>query len=108
AASIAILAFYGYAAGLAPSVLRATLAGMVYLAARAADHRGTALNALAVAAACAAATAPLTVLDGGFILSFGATLAIITGASRVMPAFPRERDATPWRARTRQLMSAAA
>src|SRR5207247_4294515 len=40
--------------------------------------------------------------------SFGATLAIITGASRVMPAFPRERDATPWRARTRQLMSAAA
>ena len=54
AASIALLAFYGYAAGLAPSVLRATLAGMVYLAARALDHRGTALNALAVAGACAA------------------------------------------------------
>jgi predicted membrane metal-binding protein len=38
--AIALLAFYGYAAGLAPSVLRATIAGMVYLAARAADHRG--------------------------------------------------------------------
>ena len=44
-------AFYGYAAGLAPSVLRATVAGMIYLAARAADHRGAALNALGVAAA---------------------------------------------------------
>jgi competence protein ComEC len=108
AASIALLAFYGYAAGLAPSVLRATLAGSVYLLARALDHRGAALNALAVAGACAAATAPLTVLDPGFILSFGATLAIVVGASRVMPAFPRERGAGPLRVRTRQVISAAA
>jgi competence protein ComEC len=108
AASIALLAFYGYAAGLVPSVLRATLAGMVYLAARAVDHRGTALNALAVAGACAAVTAPLTVLDAGFILSFGATVAIVTGASRVMPAFPRERDALRWQVWRRQLVSAGA
>ena len=107
AASIALLAFYGYAAGLAPSVLRATLAGMVYLAARAVDHRGTALNALAVAGACAAVTAPLTVLDAGFVLSFGATLAIVTTASRIAPAVPRERGAGRARAWVRRLAAAA-
>jgi competence protein ComEC len=107
AASIALLAFYGYAAGLAPSVLRATLAGMVYLAARALDHRGTAINALAVAGACAAVTAPLTVLDAGFILSFGATLAIVSAASRLVPALPRERGAGRVRVAARRLMSAA-
>lgn len=107
AASIALLAFYGYAAGLAPSVLRATLAGMVYLAARALDHRGTALNALAVAGACAAVTAPLTVLDAGFILSFGATVAIVTTASRLAPFLPREREAGRLRVWRRRLLSAA-
>lgn len=88
-ASIALLGFYGYAAGLAPSVLRATLAGVIYLAARAADHRGAALNAVAVAAAIAAVAAPLTILDPGFVLSFGATLGIVVGASRVGPAADR-------------------
>jgi competence protein ComEC len=107
AGSIALLAFYGYAAGLAPSVLRATLAGMVYLAARALDHRGTALNALAVAAACAAATGPLTVLDAGFVLSFGATLGIVTTASRLMPPWPRERGAGWTRRWIRRLLTGA-
>jgi competence protein ComEC len=105
AASIALLAFYGYAAGLAPSVLRATLAGMVYLAARALDHRGTALNALAVAGACAAVSAPLTVLDAGFILSFGATVAIVTTASRLAPVLPRDRGAGRPREWGRRLLS---
>src|SRR6185436_17596147 len=68
-ASVAILGFYGYAAGLAPSVLRATIAGMIYLAARALDHRGPPLNALAVAAALSAVASPLTILDAGFVLS---------------------------------------
>jgi competence protein ComEC len=107
-ASIALLAFYGYAAGLAPSVLRATLAGMVYLAARALDHRGPALNALAVAGACAAVGAPLTVLDAGFVLSFGATVAIVTTASRVAPAFPRQRGASPARVILRRVLAEAA
>ncbi len=107
AASILLLAFYGYAAGLGPSVLRATLAGMVYLAARALDHRGTALNALAVAATCAAAAAPLTILDAGFVLSFGATLGIVTTASRVMPPRPRQRGAGWPRAWLRRLLTAA-
>jgi competence protein ComEC len=93
AASIAILAFYGYAAGLAPSVLRATLAGMIYLAARVLDQRGTALNALAVAAAFAAVASPPTVLDAGFVLSFGATVAIVIAASRLAPVSARDRRA---------------
>jgi competence protein ComEC len=106
--SIVLLAFYGYAAGLAPSVLRATLAGMVYLAARAVDHRGTALNALAVAGAVAAVATPLTVLDPGFVLSFGATLAIVTTAARVMPIRRRERGAGAVRLWGRRVLAAAA
>jgi competence protein ComEC len=98
AASIVLLAFYGYAAGLAPSVLRATLAAAVFLAARAADHRGPALNAIAVAAAIAAVLSPLTILDPGFILSFGATVAIVTAAVRLVPSPSRRRQiASQWR-----------
>lgn len=99
AGSILLLAFYGYAAGLAPSVLRATLAGVVYLGARAVDHRGPAVNALGVAAAVSAIGAPLTVLDPGFVLSFGATVAIVTCASRLVPAWSREpsRRTRAWR-----------
>ena len=91
AVSIALLGFYGYAAGLAPSVSRATIAGMIYLAARAVDHRGPALNAVAVAAALAATLSPLTLLDAGFVLSFGATVAIIAAASRIAPRLARQR-----------------
>lgn len=94
-ASIAVLAFYGYAAGLAPSVLRATLAGMIYLAARAADHRGAALNAVGVAAGFACVVAPLSVLDPGFVLSFGATFAIIVAVQRVAPPYRASRKDRP-------------
>ena len=92
-ASIALLAFYGYAAGLAPSVLRATLAGLIYLAGRATDHRGAALNVIGVAAALAAAAAPLSLLDPGFVLSFGATVAIVVGVERAGGAPVRTRHA---------------
>jgi competence protein ComEC len=96
AAAIAIVAFYGYLAGLAPSVARATLAGVVFLAARTLDHRGPAMNALGVAGAMAALAAPLSVLDPGFILSFGATVAIVLAADRLrMTPIPRrERTRT--------------
>jgi competence protein ComEC len=107
AVSMLLLAFYGYAAGLAPSVLRATLAGVIYLAARAADHRGGALNALAVAAACASAAAPLTILDPGFVLSFGATGAIVAAAGRLVPAMPHDRSAGAPRAAVRRILSEA-
>ena len=107
AVSIALLGFYGYAAGLAPSVSRATVAGMIYLAARAVDHRGSALNAVAVAAAFAAVTSPLTILDAGFVLSFGATIAIVVAASRIAPALPRDHLASRTAAARRTAVSAA-
>lgn len=105
--AILVLAFYGYAAGLAPSVLRATLAGIVYLAGRASDHRGGALNAVGVAAAIAAVAAPLTLLDPAFVLSFGATLAIVIGATRFAPARVRDRRAGWWHAGSRYFIEAA-
>jgi len=49
----------------------------LYLAARAADHRSTPLNTLAVAAAVLVAIDPLTVPDPAFVLTFGATFAIL-------------------------------
>ncbi len=106
AGAIVFLAFYGYAAGLAASVLRATLAGVIYLSARLLDHRGPALNALAVAAALAVASSPLSILDPGFALSYGATLAIVVAATRLMSRRERRRGETRWRrAATTTLLS---
>ena len=106
AGAIVFLAFYGYAAGLAASVLRATLAGIIYLAARLLDHRGPALNALAVAAAIAAAAAPLSILDPGFALSYAATVAIVVAATRVTPRRERIRGEPRWRRVGRTLLHA--
>lgn len=85
AGAIGLVAFYGYVAGLAPSVARAAVAGVVFLAARTLDHRGPAMNAVGVAAAVAAIAAPLSVLDPGFVLSFGATVAIVLMAEQLRP-----------------------
>jgi competence protein ComEC len=98
AGAVVILIFYGYAAGLASSVLRATLAGILYLGARALDHRSApragALNALAIAASVAALADPLSIQDAGFLLSFGATLGIIVAIERFAPVPAHERHAS--------------
>ena len=80
---IAALLFYGQIASGGASVSRAVTAACVYLAGRMLDHRGPPLNTLAVAAASALALSPLAAFDGGFILSFGATLGILLGAPRL-------------------------
>jgi competence protein ComEC len=85
AITIAGLLFYGRVTGAPASVARAITAAVVFLLARMLDHRGPALNALAVAAAGAIAVAPFAVLDAGFILSFGATLGILLGVPRLLP-----------------------
>jgi competence protein ComEC len=77
--TIGALLFYAHLTGAPASVARAVTAAVVYLAGRILDHRGPPLNALAVAAAIAIAWWPLTALDAGFILSFGATLGILLG-----------------------------
>jgi len=93
ALTIAALLFYSEVASGGASVSRAVTAASLYLAGRMLDHRGPPLNTLAVAAAMALVVSPSDAFDGGFILSFGATLGILLGAPRlwkrtsVVPAF---------------------
>jgi competence protein ComEC len=81
-ASIAVLLVYAAFVGNGASVDRATLMAVVYFGARAFDHRGPPLNALALVAALMVASDPLSVADPAFVLTFGATLAILV----VVPA----------------------
>jgi competence protein ComEC len=76
---VAIAGLVAYAAlvGGGASVDRATLMAAIAFAARAGDHRAPPLNTLAVAAAWLVAADPLTVADPAFVLTFGATLAIL-------------------------------
>ena len=86
--SIALLLFYGEIAAGSASVERAVTAACVFLVALLLDHRGAALNVVAVAAVLAMAVRPVTPADGGFLLSFGATLGILLGASRLGARLP--------------------
>jgi competence protein ComEC len=76
-AAIALLCGYAELVGGGASVDRATLMAVVYFAARAIDHRSPALNTLALASACLVAADPLSIADPAFILTCGATLAIL-------------------------------
>lgn len=84
ALSIAALLCYGEIAGGAPSVGRAITAAVIFLTALMLDHRGAPLNVLAVAAVLAIGVSPVSVVDGGFLLSFGATAGIILGVPRIV------------------------
>ena len=86
-ASIVALVGYGYLVGGGASVDRATLMAVVYFAGRAIDQRSPPLNTLAFVAACLVATQPLSVVDPAFVLTFGATLAILV----VMPIVANRR-----------------
>ena len=81
AAIIAIVVLSGYAivvtAG--PSVWRATLMAVLYFAARTLDHRSSVWQSASVSAAVMIVIRPLDVRDAGFILTFGATLALLEG-----------------------------
>jgi len=82
------LAVYALTVSAGPSVWRATVTAIVYLAARLLDHRSPAWNALAVSAALLACIAPLDAHGVGFALTFGATAAILEAAGRVRRAGP--------------------
>jgi competence protein ComEC len=82
-AAIAALLAYARLVGDSASVDRATLMAVVYFGARAVDQRSSPLNALAVVSAVLVAADPLSVADPGFILTFGATLAILIVAPGV-------------------------
>lgn len=74
------------------SVGRATLMAAIYFAAVCGDHRTEPLNVAALTAAILFFLEPLQVVDAGFALTFGATLGILAGMSKVVDVMP----ASPW------------
>jgi competence protein ComEC len=86
--AIAVLVAYGGLVGGGASVDRATLMAVVYFAARAADQRSPPINTLSLAAAILVAVQPFSVVDPAFVLTFGATLAILVVSPVVMERVP--------------------
>jgi competence protein ComEC len=84
--TLLLLVIYAQVVTAGPSVWRATLMAILYLGARLIDHRSPPWHALAVAAAVVTCARPLDVRDAGFVLTFGATAALLEGARRVAPA----------------------
>lgn len=82
--TIAVLLAYAQVVTAGASVWRATLMATLYLASRVLDHRSPPWHALAVAAVVVVCARPLDVRDAGFILTFGATAALLEGARRAM------------------------
>ena len=86
-AALTVLAMYVVVAGGGASVARASLTAAVYLSARLIDQRTVPANAIGVTAAALLIASPLSLADVGFWLTFGATVAILVGLSRVrLPA----------------------
>jgi competence protein ComEC len=75
--AIVALAAYGDFVGGGASVDRATLMAAVYFAGRAFDLRSPPLNTLALVAGLLVVSSPLSIVDPAFVLTFGATLAIL-------------------------------
>ena len=82
-ATVAVLIVYAAVASGGASVARATMMACVYLGVRALDHRTAPSNAIGLAGATLLLIDPLAIADVGFWLTFGATAAIVVGASRV-------------------------
>ena len=82
--SIGFLVAYAQVVAPEASVTRAVFVAVVFLAARAVDHRTDALNTLALAAACLVAVDPRSLVDPGFQLTFGATTGLLVGVPRLM------------------------
>ena len=96
AAALTILALLAYAqvvtAG--PSVWRATFMAIAYLAARLLDLRTPPWQAGATAGVVMIVADPLEIRDPGFLLTYGATLALLEAAARV--AVGPRRGFTTW------------
>jgi competence protein ComEC len=84
--AIAVLSGYAFVVTAGPSVWRATLMAVLYFSARTIDQRTGVWQTASIAAALMVVIAPLDVRDAGFILTFGATLALVEG-SRIAASF---------------------
>lgn len=93
-ATVAIVALVGYAevATSGASVWRATMMAVVYLVSRLFDHRTPPWQATTLAAGVMVAVAPMDVRNVGFVLTFGATAALLESA-RWLRAFWMRLDA---------------
>jgi competence protein ComEC len=93
-ASIVILMITAYALVVegGSSVARATLMAAIYFSALLFDHRTLPLNVAALTAAILFCVDPLQVVDAGFALTFGATLGILVGMSKLSEVLP----VSPW------------
>lgn len=80
------LGAYGYVAGGGASVDRATLMAAVHFFARAIDLRAPPLNTVALASGLLVAHDPIAVADPGFLLTVGATTAILVAGETRPPA----------------------
>jgi competence protein ComEC len=89
--TIAVLVAFATVVTAGPSVWRATLMAVAYFAARTIDHRTPVWQAAALAAAAIVVIRPIDVGDPGFVLTFGATAALIEGARRGVALLPRAR-----------------
>ena len=81
--TLCAVGLYAFVVGSGASVGRAALAAIVYLFARAIDHRTPPVNVLAVVVAVMLVWAPLEIVDAGFWLTCLATLAIMLLAQRL-------------------------
>ena len=81
--TLSAIGIYAFIVGSGASVARAALAAIVYLFARAIDHRTPPVNVLAVVVAVMLVWAPLEIVDAGFWLTCLATLAIMLLAQRL-------------------------
>ncbi len=77
------LAVYSQIVAVGPSVWRASLMAAIHLVAIGLDHRAPSVHVAALAAAVMLAIRPLDVRDPGFVLTFGATAALLLAAGRV-------------------------
>ena len=93
AATIAVLVAYAQLVGGGASVVRATIMAVTYLAARLLDHRSPPGNAIAASGAIVLAASPLSLMDVGLALTFGATLGIVVGASLTSGRLPHRLPA---------------
>lgn len=75
-----VLVLYALTIDGGSSVTRATVMAVTYLVARSLDHESSAETALAVAAAVTVCASPLAVVEPGFLLTFGATIALVVWA----------------------------
>lgn len=82
-----VLVCYAYLVGGGASVVRATQMAVIYLLARAIDHRTSPLNAMAASAGVSAAIDPLLLFDAGAWLTYGATVAILVGTPLMLRRF---------------------